>query len=461
MNLVNSIKEIIPIILLMILFSCNKKKPNVAIISGKFTNPISDTINLNFKNRDNGQYEPIHPFILKDDNSFTDTLTLEQGYYKLSSGKNSTTIFLQRGFNLDIKGIQLGDSIHFTGKGAIENNYLTEKDFLNREIKEKQDFYYISKLEEDEFLGLIDSVYMIKIALFKKHKNGFSEDFSFIEKEGIELMKKHYIASFEEIKQYLSGDRNYKVSDNFPNPFENLNLDDDRLLKLYIYKPVVDRFIHSTLNTKKNAEDYVIKYLEKLDEIIPNTKIKEELAFDIGIKRFKQVENLKPVYLKLDSLISDEEYRNKIAYVYNKIKRILPGQTSPDFTCIDMNNEIVSLEDFKGKYLYIDIWATWCKPCIREIPALERLRNKYESKGIEFISICKNDKKDNWEKFVTRKNLEGIQLFSEDSDSEFFKIFEVNSIPRFIIIDKEGNIFDADAPRPSSNEIIQVFNELI
>jgi thiol-disulfide isomerase/thioredoxin len=461
MNFFKSIKELFPIILLAILFSCNNKDLNVEIITGKFLNPTSDTINIIFYNGDKGKYESVHSIYLKDDNSFTDTLTLDQGYYKLSSGKNSTSIFLQKGFNLDITGKQLGDSIHYTGIGANENNYLVEKDILYGDIKEKEDFYYVSKLTEDEFLILYDSLNMIKIALYNKHKKGFGEDFSFIEKEGIELMKNHYFASFEEIKQYLSDDRNYKVSDNFPNPYEYLNLDDDRLLKLYIYKPVVDRYIHSTLDTEKKAKDYVLKYLEKLDKIITNPKIKEELAFDIGMKRLKQVENLKPVYLKLTSLISNEECRNKIENAYNNIKRILPGKASPQFTCIDMNNESVSLEDFKGKYLYIDIWATWCKPCIREIPDLEKLRNEYESKGIEFISICKSDKKDNWEKFVTDKNLKGIQLFDEDSNSEFFKIFEVNSIPRFIIIDKDGNIYDADAPRPSSNEIMKAFNELI
>ncbi len=455
-----SIKELFPIILSVILFSCNNQD-NVEIITGKFINRTSDTLNIMYYDGDKGKYEFVHSIYLKEDNSFTDTLTLDQGYYKLSSGKNSTSIFLQKGFNLNIAGKHLGDTIYYTGKGANENNYLIEKDFLDERIKEKQDFYYVSTLTEDEFLTLYDSLYKVQIELYNKHKNGFNEDFSFIEKEGIKLMKNHYIASFEEIKQYLSGDRNYKVSGSFPNPYTNLNLNDDRLLKLYIYKPVIDRYIHSTLGAERKSDSYILKYLDKLDEKISNPKIKEELAFDIGINRLKQVKNLKPVYSKLTSLISNEEYLNKIENAYNNIKRILPGEASPQFTCIDMNNESVSLEDFKGKYIYIDIWATWCKPCIIEIPDLEKLRNEYESKEIAFVSICKSDKKDNWRKFVTDKNLKGIQLFDEGSNSEFYKIFDVNAIPRFIIIDKDGNIYNADAPRPSSNEIIHVFNELI
>lgn len=447
--------------LLLVLFSCENNDPNAIIISGKLRSPASDTISIIYYDGDKGKYENVNSLILKNDNFFSDTLSLDQGYYYLKSGENSSSVFLQKGFNLEITGKQFGDSIFFKGKGANENNYLVEKDFLSREIKEKQNFYYLSKLEEQEFLNLIDSLYMIKMTLFNKHSNGFGEDFSFIEKEGIEIMKNHYYASFEEIKQFLSGDRNFKVSDNFPNPFENLNLDDERLLKLYLYKPLIDRYINSTLEIRKTADDYVLSYLEQLDKIITNSKIKEELAFNIGTKRFKQVVNIQPVYTKLNALISDSTNRNEIDNIYSKIVRILPGKASPDFNFVDINNNFFSLNDFKGKHLYIDVWATWCKPCIREIPYLEKLRTEYEDKGITFISICQNDEKDNWKNFVEAKNLKGYQLFCDDLNSEFLKIFNINSIPRFIIIDNEGNIYDADAPRPSSDEIIQVLNKVI
>ncbi|MDV6167469.1 TlpA disulfide reductase family protein [Flavobacterium sp. DG1-102-2] len=134
-----------------------------------------------------------------------------------------------------------------------------------------------------------------------------------------------------------------------------------------------------------------------------------------------------------------------------KIAKMI-GQQSPSFAYENFKGGTTKLEDFKGKYVYIDMWATWCGPCRQEIPFLQKVEEKYHGKKIEFVSISIDQVKDHekWKKMVTDKTLGGVQLFADkDWSSAFAQAYGVNSIPRFILIGPDGKVIDADAKRPS------------
>lgn len=141
------------------------------------------------------------------------------------------------------------------------------------------------------------------------------------------------------------------------------------------------------------------------------------------------------------------------------------GQVSPKFSGYEnYKGGLTSLDDLKGKYVYIDVWATWCGPCKAEIPFLKEVEKAYHDKNIEFVSISVDKAKDNeaWKKMVEEKELGGIQLFADnDWNSDFVKEYKVNSIPRFLLIDPAGNIVSSDASRPSSDDLRVLLNELL
>lgn len=131
----------------------------------------------------------------------------------------------------------------------------------------------------------------------------------------------------------------------------------------------------------------------------------------------------------------------------------------------------LSLSDLKGKYVYFDIWATWCGPCIREIPSLKKVEKQFEGKNIEFVSISvdegrgyKGDKSAayaGWKKMVAEKELGGIQLMADNGfKSDFIQKYKINGIPRFILVDPEGNIVSGDAPRPSNPALVKMLTDL-
>ena len=156
------------------------------------------------------------------------------------------------------------------------------------------------------------------------------------------------------------------------------------------------------------------------------------------------------------------------------LKKELPkGAVSPTFEKYEnYKGGTTSLSDLKGKYVYVDVWATWCGPCKAEIPHLKKVEADYRDKNIAFVSISIDDDrshKGSWEKanedwraMVKDKELGGIQLFAPKGwNSQFITDYRINGIPRFILIDPDGKIVTPDAPRPSNPKLREMLDDLL
>ena len=178
------------------------------------------------------------------------------------------------------------------------------------------------------------------------------------------------------------------------------------------------------------------------------------------LKRLKNTK-LDPTFVDLQKKSINENYNGAITYYKmnyeaNLAKSKLVNTMSPSFNYDNYAGGKTKLEEFKGKYVYIDVWATWCGPCRAEIPFLKKIEEKYNKKNISFISISVDEQKDlqKWKTLIKDKELGGVQLFADNNwNSQFIKEYGINSIPRFILIDPAGKIVNADAARPSSAEL--------
>lgn len=151
-------------------------------------------------------------------------------------------------------------------------------------------------------------------------------------------------------------------------------------------------------------------------------------------------------------------------YTQISANKKLNSTQAPNFDYENHAGGKTSLESLKGKYVYIDVWATWCGPCRAEIPSLKALEQSMHDKNIEFVSISVDVEKDyeKWKSFVTEKSLGGTQLYADNNwNSDFIKAFGINSIPRFILIDPTGKVVDADALRPSNPKLKEQLEQLM
>jgi len=199
---------------------------------------------------------------------------------------------------------------------------------------------------------------------------------------------------------------------------------------------------------------------------------KEEFTSAINGKKVAFTD-LKSSYKNLDSsLIAADSKDTKMLFEfiitrYDKVANLykLKGSPSPKFVNYEnYKGGTTSLDDFKGKYVYVDVWATWCGPCKAEIPFLKELEKEFHGKNIVFVSISvdKKDAHETWKKMIAEKEMGGVQLFADnDWNSQFVKGYGIEGIPRFLLIDDKGNVLNPDAPRPSNPNLKEILNGLL
>ncbi len=159
----------------------------------------------------------------------------------------------------------------------------------------------------------------------------------------------------------------------------------------------------------------------------------------------------------------DKQYNQGQSRTNNSSTSSFNGKKSPEFNNYEnFSGGKTSLKDLSGKYVYIDIWATWCRPCLGEIPHLQKLEEAFKGKKIHFVSISidRENAKSKWKKMIADKKMGGIQLFAIQNDS-FIKAYKVNSIPRFILIDPKGNVVNDKMSRPSNPQTKELLTKLL
>jgi thiol-disulfide isomerase/thioredoxin len=199
-----------------------------------------------------------------------------------------------------------------------------------------------------------------------------------------------------------------------------------------------------------------------LDETNFATRIAEKKSADVADLASKKLD---PEFVAIQkqniemNLASLQQYYQKIAES-NKMN----GAPSPTFEYDNYKGGKTKLEDFRGKFVYIDVWATWCGPCRQEIPFLKKVEEKYHDKNIVFLSMSIDKLKDieKWKTMIKEKELGGVQVFADkDWNSKFVQEYKITGIPRFILVDPNGNIVKADAPRPSSGELHTLLDSVL
>lgn len=126
-----------------------------------------------------------------------------------------------------------------------------------------------------------------------------------------------------------------------------------------------------------------------------------------------------------------------------------------EFSCLDSTGKNISISDFKGQVVYLDVWASWCLPCRRQIPKLKELKEAYKNeKDLVFMYVSLDVAEEKWKKFVTKKEVKGVHLIANSFfDHEFSDKYGIVGIPHFILIDKAGYVYKNDAPRPGWPEL--------
>ena len=167
------------------------------------------------------------------------------------------------------------------------------------------------------------------------------------------------------------------------------------------------------------------------------------MDFDGGLEYLKGV---------VEKFALSDKYVNE----YLKHKAVLVGADFPqEVVLVTPEGKEVDFSSFKGKYVYVDMWASWCGPCCREVPHLQALEKEFEGGNIVFVSISTDADPDSWKAKLKELDMHGNQL--HDRDGKLSQILNVGGIPFFVVYDKEGKLHTYGAMRPSMGEPLKTF----
>jgi thiol-disulfide isomerase/thioredoxin len=143
-----------------------------------------------------------------------------------------------------------------------------------------------------------------------------------------------------------------------------------------------------------------------------------------------------------------------------KLLALLPGQPAPPIRAATLQGDTVDLSTFKNKVVYIDIWASWCVPCVAEIPHAKKLQAAFKGNdSVVFVNISVGDPYDHWKQALQK--YEGWNGLHLRHDGSLYETFQMRGIPVYILIDKNGNLVSADATRPSNPETEKTIRKLL
>lgn len=151
------------------------------------------------------------------------------------------------------------------------------------------------------------------------------------------------------------------------------------------------------------------------------------------------------------------DYVSFLNRLYSDVKTIQPGNPAPDFQITAEDGRIHTMQDYRGKYVLIDFWATWCAPCLNEFPYMEELYSNYDRHDLEIISISIDEDKLAWESMIERFPHPWIQLWAgQGFTQETLRRYRAGGIPFYVLVDRNGDILRVNDIRPSFN-----FNEVL
>ncbi len=134
------------------------------------------------------------------------------------------------------------------------------------------------------------------------------------------------------------------------------------------------------------------------------------------------------------------EYNEAIEAALTKALVLQPGQPAPDFTLDDLDGQPVSLNQFKGKAIFIDFWASWCGPCIVDLPYIQKIKAEMAEQPVVFLNISLDDDEEAWRKAVAKHEIKGVHLRAAGWSADVAKAYSISSLPSYYVVDAQGRI---------------------
>ena len=414
-------------------------------IKGKVHNPDLTKVKL-FKTVD-GNIQTVATTTLTADGRYGFLVAPEKpGFYAVGTEKMNFIIYLQGKEEVNIDLYKTDAKLN--GRNSKENKVLyLWNDYAATVRLKSVNFLYIHSNYKD-FFPDFEKFLAGMPELKKKLKSGNAE----FDKKMMSLVQ--YQTDFFATSLLMTPRTEHPQKSQYPAYYSTIYSADKFATDEVLEFPQGTRMMQSyvsfcCLNTgeqPKGADEYTAKCLSMLQ----SPRLKGEYVMNNCFSRYKSYEQFLQGMKEYEQYLVTPSLKARAEEVGTKLYQTNTGAMAADFTYPDVNGKMVSLSDFKGKVVLVDVWATWCGPCKKEIPHLIKLEKEMHGTDLVVLGVSLDEAKDKqkWLDFIKEKGLTGVQVHASGW-SKVTKDYKITGIPRFMVFDKNGNIVSTNAPRPS------------
>ncbi len=375
----------------------------------------------------------------------------------LHYARNAATIYLEPGDSIHISA-EAGAfqySMQFFGRGAANNKFLARYNkqfpFVDEPFKmqqyKKNILWY--KVHEDE----ARKMNMMSPAQYKEQRRKIKQQRYLY----LESYEKQYGLVSDQFRQYITAEINYEWAYNmllYGYAFGNKHKLDgswfdfmrditvnNPQLGSKMYRRYLIGFINYMHDQEKTGGNPFVEQYDLAGRVLDNeVKFWAQSEILITAIKKKHLDDILDSYTAYLSECPDYGMSTKLVQAYQKTASRAVGSQAPNFTLLDLNGKSVSLSDFQGKIVYLDFWATWCKPCLQKMARMKPFIEEMKSNDqIVFLQVSLDREASTWKGTVEVNDFGGTHLLAEnDVESDVAKAYNVRALPESFIIDRNG-----------------------
>jgi thiol-disulfide isomerase/thioredoxin len=401
----------------------------------------------------------------------------EPANFTIKYGGERATIFLSPGdsLSLTLDTEMFDETLAFIGRGADYSNYLCGLYLLNEGMDTKNPWATRYLKPAEEYRMVVDSMTEVRQQYLQTAASTktLSEAFVNVQEQSFLYQRASQLYDYELGAKHYGEVEEVEVPEDFYSFEGELPLENAALIHNGVYNRYVDIVISKMASAlydsipedDRTDLDFSGFKIDCIDELLSDQDLKNKFLHEAMQRTLSQYgeQDVSVILEKFTKCCSDQKCIDEITSEVDSWKSLWKGNEAPGFAYNDIEGNTVSLSDLKGKVVYVDVWATWCGPCKREIPHLIELEEAMHEENVAFVSVSIDEDAEAWRTMVTEDQLGGIQIHAVEAwESDICDNYKINGIPRFILIDQNGVIVSAKAPRPSSGEeIIGLINECL
>ncbi len=399
----------------------------------------------------------VNEFALTDGKATVQLDGMDALYANVYYGEKFKVVYLQKGDEMNISF----DAHDFDNTFAVKGGNEKAVDYLNKiQLTALPNEAYAQPWSE--FKAAVDKKMASMKRLLKARKFAANDKFLKMEEGRITYFYANMMLMYPVSHTYLTQDTTMVLGKEYYDAIRQYVKEDEDLTDIDEYRNFMIETAHIFDEAGKDIRQYYPKVLAEMSYIgenIQNDKVRESLihflAFTYvegnGVENITDLQNLYYTY------VTSPRLNAIFKQACSKWDKAAVGRPSPMFKGVDVNGKEMTLRDFRGKYVYIDMWATWCGPCQKELPFLKKLEEKYKGRNIVFVGLSIDQDKAKWADRVKSGTLSDTQLYI-GKGTKFQSDYRISGIPRFILLDPNGRIVNPDMTRPSSEDTEKILN---